>query len=113
MRFAILHHTGVPAPHFDLLVETAPDAPLLTFRLEHWPSPKSADVIRQPDHRRIYLDYEGPISNNRGQVRRIAAGECTIHDQTQARMTLTLSLNPPLRLHLAHVEADRWQLTIG
>ncbi len=35
------------------------------------------DAVRLPDHRRLYLDYEGPLTNNRGSVRRVASGLCT------------------------------------
>jgi len=31
-------------------------------------------IVRTPDHRAMYLDYEGPISGNRGTVRRVDAG---------------------------------------
>jgi hypothetical protein len=33
------------------------------------------DATRLPDHRRAYLDYEGPISRNRGHVTRFDHGE--------------------------------------
>lgn len=113
MRFAILHHTGILSPHFDLLIETSPDALLLTFRLQEWPIAAPADILRQPDHRRLYLDYEGPISNNRGHVRRVAAGECTLSTFTPTSIDLTLHLTPPLHLHLTHREADHWHLAVG
>ena len=113
MRFAILHHTGIPSPHFDLLIETSPDALLLTFRLEAWPIAAPTDILRQADHRRLYLDYEGPISNNRGHVRRVAAGECALSTFTPTTVDLTLHLAPPLHLHLTHREADHWRLAVG
>ena len=114
MRFAILHHTGIPSPHFDLLIETGPDALLLTFRLEHWPitAPAPADITRQADHRRVYLEYEGPISGNRGEVRRIASGECICSTLTASIIDLTLQLATPIRLHLTHVQADQWRCTM-
>lgn len=52
-------------------------APLTTFRLADRPDGndwKELVAIRLPDHRRLYLDYEGPISDNRGHVRRVRAG---------------------------------------
>ena len=30
------------------------------------------------DHRREYLEYEGPVSGGRGEVRRVAGGECEL-----------------------------------
>lgn len=31
-------------------------------------------VVQNIEHRRLYLDYEGPISGDRGSVRRVDAG---------------------------------------
>ncbi len=110
MRFAILQHTGIPAPHFDLLIETGPDDLLLTFRLEQWPITSLCDIVRQQDHRRIYLDYEGPISRNRGQVRRVASGQYSKTVLTSSAVDITLALDPPVRLCLTHIQADQWHL---
>ena len=74
LRFAILHHTGVDSPHFDFMFDMEPDAPLTTFRCPAWP-PTPGEIWEElPEHRRTYLDYEGPVSNNRGHVRRIDTG---------------------------------------
>ncbi len=75
LRFVILHHTGVPSPHFDLMLETSPNGPLATWRCPIWPLPAGeTPVVRLADHRRHYLDYEGPVSGDRGEVRRVARG---------------------------------------
>lgn len=75
LRFVVLHHTGVAEPHYDVMVETSPGLLLSTWRAPNWP-PRDGDVwTRLEDHRRAYLDYEGPISGGRGEVRRVAAGE--------------------------------------
>jgi hypothetical protein len=71
-RFVLLEHRwdGV---HWDLMLENgevlrtwAIDAPLVA----------GTDLPARalPDHRRIYLDYQGEVSGNRGTVRRIDAG---------------------------------------
>ncbi|MGD1278009.1 MAG: hypothetical protein ABR964_12405 [Tepidisphaeraceae bacterium] len=74
LRYVVLHHTGIGQPHFDVMMETAPGSPLATWRCPHWP-PQPADAFTPlGEHRRDYLDYEGPVSGNRGQVRRVAAG---------------------------------------
>ena len=58
--------------HFDLLFEGT--ANLLAFAIAE-PFPwKDNAALRLPDHRTIYLDYEGPISGNRGRVRQVAKG---------------------------------------
>jgi hypothetical protein len=72
MRYVILHHTGWIADHFDLLLEADDAGPLHTWRLDRWPEPTRIEQL--PDHRRIYLEYEGPVSGRRGSVRRVASG---------------------------------------
>jgi hypothetical protein len=75
-RFVILHHTGYSDEHWDLMLESG-DV-LLTWRLDRDPTdPATAYPIaaeRIGDHRKLYLDYEGSLSGNRGQVRRIDGG---------------------------------------
>jgi hypothetical protein len=44
------------------------------------PEPFTAERIG--DHRRLYLDYEGPISGGRGSVRRVAEGQAEIVAET-------------------------------
>ena len=78
MRYVILHHEGVAHPHFDLMVETGPGSTLASWRLNKWPVEQTMDAERLADHRREYLDYEGPVSGNRGVVRRVEAGKCEI-----------------------------------
>ena len=82
---------------------------LASFRLEKWPLTGPGVVIRQADHRRIYLDYEGPISGNRGHVRRVAGGECELHARTDRILEVTLQTTPaPAHLLLEQIERDRW-----
>ena len=79
-RFVVLHHTGHPTEpdHYDLLVEA--DGGLQTWRVMVAPDTVANECALQPlpHHRRDYLDYEGPVSNNRGRVRRHDSGTCTI-----------------------------------
>jgi hypothetical protein len=71
-RFVVLEHAwhGV---HWDLMLEQgevlrtwAIDAPIVAGR--------DLPARALADHRRIYLDYEGEITGNRGRVRRVDAG---------------------------------------
>ncbi len=75
--------------HFDWLIESAepgPDATdedrsLLAFRVGvrvDDPSVGSFRAEALPDHRRLYLHYEGVISGDRGAVIRVAEGACRI-----------------------------------
>jgi len=81
LQTVILRH-DLPdgSSHFDwlLAVDDPPTMPLLTWRCTARP-----DVItrggalalrRIEPHRIEYLDYEGPVSGNRGAVRRVASG---------------------------------------
>ena len=89
-RYVIVHHAGIASPHFDLLFEWEPGEPLTSFRCPAWP-PSVGDVWdERPDHRRLYLDYEGPIDGDRGRVARVATG--TIRHATLASDPPSLAL---------------------
>jgi len=91
-RFVILLHETADGSHWDLMLESG-DV-LLTWRLEcdptthaQWPIP----ARRIADHRRAYLEYEGPISGNRGRVRRIAEG--VVHFEKTGQTDLVFHLD--------------------
>lgn len=72
-RFAILTHDH-PQLHWDLLLEQ--ESGLRTWRLPYSAdTPGPISVLSLADHRKLYLDYEGPVSNNRGHVTRWDGGE--------------------------------------
>jgi hypothetical protein len=74
-RYVILEHDH-PELHWDLMLESG-DV-LRTWRLPAPPQPGQALVATASfDHRRLYLDYEGPISGNRGRVVRWDGGVLT------------------------------------
>ena len=73
VRYAVLHHVGHGEPHYDLLIGRE-DEPLVTFRLPCWPVVSRVEITPLPDHRPLYLTYEGPVSGGRGEVRRVEAG---------------------------------------
>lgn len=75
MRYVVLHHTGFGDDHFDLMFERHPGGPLRTFRCPHWPPTVRQPLTPLPDHRRDYLEYEGPVSRGRGSVRRVDHGD--------------------------------------
>lgn len=72
-RFVILLHDW-PVPHWDLLLESGPV--LKAWRLLAEPALHTT-ISAAPnfDHRLMYLDYEGPVSGERGNVTRWDAGE--------------------------------------
>ncbi len=77
-RYAVLHHTGFEEPHYDVLIEREPGGPLASWRAPAWPLNEGMRLLPRPDHRRLYLDYEGEVSGGRGQVRRVANGTCDV-----------------------------------
>jgi hypothetical protein len=74
-RFVILEHDH-PVLHWDLMLEDG--EVLRTWRLAAPPGPGTAIAAEAlPDHRKHYLDYEGPVGGGRGTVRRWDRGEYT------------------------------------
>lgn len=71
-RFVVLEHRR-NGTHWDLMLQGERD--LRTWALDAPPSP-GVDIpaCELAPHRLLYLDYEGPISADRGEVRRVAAG---------------------------------------
>ena len=88
-RFVILRHDHPDGLHWDLMLETG-DV-LATWALDALPEPgTSVEARRLPDHRTRYLDYEGPVSGNRGSVTRWDAGEYEVFEIDEGRWELTL-----------------------
>jgi hypothetical protein len=74
----ILEHTGSadykPGVHWDLMLEAGDG--LRTWELDR--RPREGSTVRATElgvHRLDYLDYEGPVSGNRGSVRRWDSGQ--------------------------------------
>lgn len=127
-RFVLLLHdcpNQKPRPtHCDLMLETG-DA-LATWALATLPSDwqtslrdsqltfalnNFVDAERLPDHRLAYLDYEGPVSNGRGSVRRLDAGTYSTANNPYEfaiegeLVRGTILLQPPSE------NSERWRLT--
>ena len=81
--YVVLHHTGLDQPHFDLMFESTPGSALLTWRSPTWPIIAATQTQRIDDHRRDYLQYEGPVSRNRGVVARVAQGNFQFESGTE------------------------------
>lgn len=76
-RFVVLQHTDKAGIHFDLMIDLGPA--LATWKFSQAPEQAATGSLpchRIGDHRRAYLDYEGPISSDRGHVVRHDAGDC-------------------------------------
>jgi hypothetical protein len=88
-RFVILKHDH-PFLHWDLLLEEQSSA--RTWRLLRRPcmnEPIAAQAL--PPHRLEYLTYEGPVSNGRGHVERMAAGAYSIISSDERRIQIGLT----------------------
>lgn len=88
-RFVILHHTTSDGEHWDFMLEEG--EVLLTWQLLREPAGLSALPIparRIGDHRKVYLDYEGPLSGDRGTVRRVESGVYEWLERTEERWRL-------------------------
>lgn len=106
-RYTILEHDH-PFLHWDLMLEDG-DA-LRTWRLLARPDLQSVIEAEQlPDHRIAYLNYEGPVSGNRGCVHQWDAGTFDVLLQNESNLTLELRgriLQQTVRLK--HVEGHAW-----
>ena len=106
LRYVVLRHEGAGEGHFDLMFETAPGSMLATWRSESWPPRSQSPPAALGDHRRVYLDYEGPISGNRGQVRRVASGEHTIVRDDGRQLVVRLDGVMEITLERRHLAQD-------
>jgi len=107
VRFVVLHHTGVVPEHFDLMVQMPGEEMLRTWRIVASPSTWKAPPSNPPtaerlaDHRAAYLMYEGAVSGNRGQVKRVAEGEAVVGEEGGWLVMVLESLSCTLHLRLA------------
>jgi len=106
-RYVILQHdwNGV---HYDLMMEQG--AALKTWRLPSLLQPGRQEASLLSDHRLEYLTYEGPVSQNRGNVCRVAEGkyEATLTSEHCWKIVLHGILQGLMTLQ--HEVGDRWQL---
>lgn len=87
-RFVVLIHDH-PQLHWDFMLEST--GVLRTWRLDHEPHlPTAITAMPLPDHRLFYLEYEGPVSGDRGHVQRWDQGIYELLDATPERLTVAL-----------------------
>ncbi len=99
----LLRHETDGKSHFDFMIEDLdgekdPDnkCGLMTWRValsdEQWADSASFPMTRLPNHRRIYLTYEGRISGGRGTVIRVDQGNAKFEDIGSDEMTIALRM---------------------
>jgi hypothetical protein len=87
-RFVILEHDW-PTLHWDLLLE-AGDV-LWAWRLLEEPATgKDVPAERNFDHRKLYLDFEGPLSGDRGSVKQWESGTFEWFENASDRVVVKL-----------------------
>lgn len=111
-RFVILEH-DYPVLHWDLMLESG--AVLRTWRLAEAPLPgKKVMAESSFDHRLVYLDYEGPVTQNRGTVRRWLAGHFDFvrndHDLVELDVQMATGLG---NIKLERTSDDCWIVQLG
>jgi hypothetical protein len=101
LRTVLLKHTLSDGSwHYDWLIERAAGAGAAESAFAGEPDPRVLmsfrtmvrvdeattpfEAVRVEDHRRSYLDYEGPISGGRGEVVRVAAGATAGFDEADS-----------------------------
>jgi hypothetical protein len=109
LRYAILHHTGIAAPHFDLMFETHAGSDLATWRSSTWPIQARTELTRLTDHRRAYLEFEGELTQRRGRVERLAGGTCSVEIGADAVWLVRLLTGCTAQSLVFHPrDADEW-----
>ena len=124
-RFVLLHHhfplADARKSHWDLMLQQSSN--LLTFQIPTLPAAISdcqqkLNVLRLSDHRIRYLDYEGPISGDRGYVDRVASGNFMVEKVPPHDLFFTLdspSLKASFRMRIPKQDAttdlliDLWE----
>lgn len=105
-RYVILSHDH-PVQHWDLMFESG--AVLRTWRLEAVPEAGvvvAAEAIA--DHRRAYLDYEGPVSGGRGTVTRWETGTFELLDHQPGRLVARVTGVKLCGLLTLNRKGDQW-----
>lgn len=117
-RFVILFHAHpTEGDHYDLMIEDG--ASLATWRIEQSPDSLAAgqSIACQPigDHRLAYLEYEGPVSGDRGHVTRHDAGNCTMSDRSSSPTRLLFDggrLKGRFVMERVESTPDQWRLRL-
>lgn len=121
-----LHSLPDGSSHVDWFIDLPPldglqpvAAGLTTFRCPERPD-LSADPMELEllgEHRRVYLDYEGPVSGNRGTVRVLAKGLAQVLLRTEDRLALAADFgHAPLHFNLvsqSRPQGPVWLCTVS
>ena len=113
VRHGVVRHSGPEELHFDLLLE-------MGQTLKTWALPQSPESGVEmacealPDHRPMYLDYEGPVSGDRGSVTRWDRGTYRILHQSERKLVVCLDgekLTGRAVLEMTPEDPQRWRFS--
>lgn len=106
-RFVILEH-DFPKIHWDLMLES--ENVLLTWKLAKPPvAGQTVNAQKSFDHRLVCLDYEGPISGNRGHVLRWDAGDFIWQTESEKSIQIKINSNKCTGLlEITQTEENNW-----
>lgn len=118
-RFVILHHELPPGhergTHFDLMLEMG--GVLRTWSLPELPEVgKVIQAEALPDHRLAFLEYEGPVSGNRGTVSRVEEGEYHAVEETEVFLRCQIAgklIDGMLMLRRDEKSPGSWMATLS
>ena len=113
-RYVVLRHDppneNAGDVHWDFMIETG--AALRTWALAVEPAAEKAIPAKAlADHRLVYLDYEGPISGDRGTVSKWDAGSFETLAEGPTELQLRLSggrLSGTVNISQNAAETHRW-----
>jgi len=122
-RTVLLKHRLPDASwHYDWLLARDGDdqgdgaGSLISFRVFldiRRPSLAAFVAVRTPDHRPVYLTYEGEVSGERGVVERIAEGVCRIDEETPTVLAGAVGWDGRLRRFEAIKSSSVWRVRLG
>jgi hypothetical protein len=114
-RFAVLRHDSPQRLHWDFLLEMGNT--LKTWALPQAPESGAEMTCKAlPDHRLAYLEYEGPVSGQRGSVTRWDQGTYRILRQSDSELAVELAgqkLAGQVILERSPQGADRWTFSLA
>ena len=115
LRFVVIEHDSPRGLHWDFMLETG--LVLATWALRAPPDSSDPQVAeRLPDHRLAYLEYEGPVSGDRGTVVRWAHGTYQVERQDEGTLSVILCssrLEGRVLLERLAPETPRWRFSFA
>ena len=89
MRFTLSYHTKCSGKkdHYDLFLEDKDS--LVTFSLDK-PLSIAKNCTKINDHRKVYLDFEGKISDEKGSVRIVEKGKLEYIEKLTDKISFTI-----------------------